>query len=301
MRVLIMCWVLALSVNVYAGEAGEATDGEAVTSQVAKAIKGDAGSISLDRSWGLLIGDKITADIQFPDTVEIDPASLPQRNKRHGAWLYLHENELTGNRLRMHFQIINVPAENRQVATPAFELRTVDGGFVNTPQAPMNIGSFLAADNADADGRFVPRGDKVLVAGEDIALQQQFWTALLVLIIGVLVWLGWHFGFRPRRRLPFAHAVFELNKMRWLGRKNADAASRSLHHAFNRSAGTVLVASRLEKLWQQCPWLLPLQSEIDSFYQQSAAHFFSSKGGDVNDFGQLLELARACRAREKMA
>ncbi len=66
--------------------------------------------------------------------------------------------------------------------------------------------------------------------------------------------------------------------------------------AFNRSAG-----SQLDKLWQQCPWLLPLQSEIDSFYQQSATHFFSAQGGDAKDFSQLLDLARACRAREKMA
>lgn len=288
MRVWILCWVLALSANVSAEDA-------------AKLIKGEAATISLDRSWGLLIGDEITAEIMLPENIEIDTASLPQRHKRHGAWLYLRDNELTGNRLLMHYQIVNVPADTREVATPVFELRTTEGGFINIPEAPLQIGSFLAAENADADGRFVPRGDKILKPSHDAGLEKQLWTALLILVISVLVWLAWHFGFRPRQRLPFAHAVFELNKMRWLGRKNADTASRSLHHAFNGSAGTVLVASKLDKLWQQCPWLLPLQSEIDSFYQQSATHFFSAQGGDSKDFAQLLELARACRAREKMA
>lgn len=288
MRVLILCWVLALSANVYAEDAAEL-------------IKGETATISLDRSWGLLIGDEITAEITLPANLDIDTASLPQRNKRHGAWLYLRDNELSGNRLLMHYQVTNVPAETREVATPVFELRTTEGGFINIPEAPLQIGSFLAAENADADGRFVPRGDQVLLPARDAGLQQQLWTSLLILIVSVLIWLAWHFGFRPRHRLPFAHAVFELNKMRWLGRKNADMASRNLHHAFNRSAGTVLVASKLDKLWLQCPWLLPMQFEIEGFYQQSATHFFSAQGGDAKDFSQLLDLARACRAREKMA
>lgn len=288
MRMWIVIWVLALSPSVYAGNA-------------AVLIEGEAATIKLDRSWGLLIGDEITAEVTLPADTEIDTSSLPQRNKRHGAWLYLRNNELTGDRLLMHYQVVNVPAENRQVATPVFELRTSDGGFINIPEAPLQIGSFLPADKADAEGRFVPRGDKTLSPSQDIGLQQQLWTSLAILLLSILVWLGWHFGFRPRHRLPFAHAVFELNKMRWLGRKNADTASRSLHHAFNRSAGTVLVVSQLDKLWQQCPWLLPLQSEIDSFYQQSATYYFSVQGGDVKDFSQLLDLARACRAREKMA
>ncbi|MDT8312002.1 MAG: hypothetical protein RQ732_11190 [Methylophaga sp.] len=288
MRVWILCWVLALSANVYAEDAAEL-------------IKGETATISLDRSWGLLIGDEITAEITLPADLDIDTASLPQRNKRHGAWLYLRDNELSGNRLLMHYQVTNVPAETREVATPVFELRTTEGGFINIPEAPLQIGSFLAAENADADGRFVPRGDQVLLPAGNVGLQQQLWISLLILIISVLIWLAWHFGFRPRHRLPFAHAVFELNKMRWLGRKNVDMASRKLHHAFNRSAGTVLVASKLDKLWQQSPWLLPMQPEIDSFYQQSATHFFSAQGGGARDFSQLLDLARACRVREKMA
>lgn len=89
--------------------------------------------------------------------------------------------------------------------------------------------------------------------------------------------------------------------MRLLGRKDADKASRSLHHAFNRSAGRVVINSHLDKLWESCPWLMPMQKDIESFYQQSAAHFFSAKGGEQKDFYQILELAKNCRAQERVA
>ncbi|MCX4189126.1 hypothetical protein [Methylophaga sp. OBS3] len=288
MRVWVLCWMLALSAHVYADETANLVDGQQAT-------------INVDRSWGLLIGDEITAEVTLPESLSINPDSLPQRNKRHGAWLYLRDSELSDNKILMHYQVFNVPAENREVATPVFEIRTTDGGFVSIPATPIKLGSFLASENADANGRFVPRGDMILQPFNDAKLYQQLKLALLLLIISTTIWLAWHFGFRPRKRLPFAHAVFELNKMRWLGRKDTDAASRSLHHAFNQSAGTVLVASRLEKLWQQCPWLTPVKADIESFYRQSAAHYFSATGGEAKNFGQLLSLARACRAQEKMA
>jgi mxaA protein len=95
--------------------------------------------------------------------------------------------------------------------------------------------------------------------------------------------------------------MFELNKMRLLGRKDADAASRCLHQAFNRSAGRVVINSELAGLWQQCPWLTPLKAEIDSFYRSSAAHYFSRTQAEQQDFDAMLKLARACREKERLA
>ena len=95
--------------------------------------------------------------------------------------------------------------------------------------------------------------------------------------------------------------MFELNKMRLLGRKDSDAASRCLHHAFNRSAGRVVINSELDRLWQQSPWLEPVKSDIESFYQASAEHFFSPAATGQKDFEQVLKLAKACRERERLA
>jgi mxaA protein len=259
--------------------------------------------IELDRSWGLLIGDMLTATVELPVPIaELDSHSLPQQEKRYGPWLYLHDSEQKGNVLTLHYQVINVPAENREVATPELELRTHSGEFIQVPSAPIQIGSFMAQSaEGDSAPSMTPRGDIRLSPIRQTTLIWQLWVTLSVLLLSTLVWLVWHFGLRPRHRLPFAVAMFELNKMRLLGRKDAEAASRSLHHAFNRCAGRVVVGSELDRLWQQCPWLEPLKSDIEHFYQTSSAHFFSPEQVEQKDFEALLKLARACREQERMA
>lgn len=260
-------------------------------------------SIELDRSWGLLIGDRLTATVTLPVPVtDLDSHSLPQLEKRYGPWLYLHELEQQDNRLSLYFQLINVPAENREVATPELELRTKDGEFITVPSAPMQIGSFMAQrGEGEGSPNMIPRGDMRLLPTKQTTLIWQMWATLAVLLLSSLIWLLWHFGLRPRHRLPFATAMFELNKMRLLGRKDADVASRVLHHAFNRCAGRVVINSELENLWQNCPWLAPLKTDIESFYQVSAAHYFSPGAAEQKSFEDLLKLARSCRERERLA
>lgn len=260
-------------------------------------------SIQLDRSWGLLIGDKITATIELPVAVtELDSHSLPQHEKRYGPWLFLHDSSYQGQTMMLHFQLINVPPENRQVATPELQLRTESGEFITIPSVPMQIGSFMKQRGEDESASgLIPRGDMRLLAQSREDLRWQMWAAIALLVFSSLVWVVWHFGLRPRHRLPFATAMFELNKMRLLGRKDNDAASRSLHHAFNRSAGRVVINSELEQLWQQCPWLVSVKTDIESFYQASAAHYFSPSQSEQKDFDQLLKLARACREQERVA
>jgi mxaA protein len=266
-------------------------------------LQADDASITLDRSWGLLVGDHITATVTLPVAgTELDSHSLPQHDNRYGPWLYLNDSELSGDQLILHFQLINVPAENREVETPELELRTQTGDFITVPTTTMQIGSFLEkAGETETAPVPAPRGDMRLLPepADDLRFQRNL--ALLVLILSSLIWLVWHFGLRPRHRLPFATALFELNKMRLLGRKDADAASRCLHQAFNRSAGRVVINSELEGLWQQCPWLTPLKADINSFYRSSAAHYFSRTQAEQQGFDAMLKLARACREKERLA
>jgi mxaA protein len=266
-------------------------------------LQADDASISLDRSWGLLVGDRVTATITLPVAVDdLDSHSFPQLEKRYGPWLYLHDSQQAGNQLTLNFQLINVPAENRQVETPELQLRTEAGDFITVPTTRMQIGSFMQ-QSGDAETATVPapRGDMRLLPMAADELRWQRNLALLVVVLSSLVWLVWHFGLRPRHRLPFATAMFELNKMRLLGRKNADAASRCLHQAFNRSAGRVVINSELEGLWQQCPWLSKHKAEIERFYLSSAAHYFSRKPAEPLGFDAMLKLARACREQERLA
>ncbi len=145
------------------------------------------------------------------------------------------------------------------------------------------------------------RGDQQLLPADFAPLQKQLTYAIAVALITALIWLVWHIGLRPGKRLPFARAVFSMNKLRWFGHKDVDAATRVMHHAFNDSAGTVVIYSQIQQLWDACPWLADLQPEITGFYQQSASHYFSRDPQQNADFDSLIKLARACRAREKMA
>lgn len=257
--------------------------------------------VNLDRSWGLLIGDYISASVILPVNVsDLDEDSLPQLNKRHGPWLNLQEVSADQNMLQLHYQLVNVPAETRQLATPEYTLRTRAGELLTVPSVGFSAGSFLnKTDDAAID---LPlRGDQRLLPADFSPLKTQLYYAISIALLTALIWLVWHIGLRPGKRLPFARATFSLNKLRWFGHKDVDAATRIMHHAFNESAGTVVINSQLQQLWNSCPWLIDLQPEINRFYQQSASHYFSAQPQQAVDFDSVIALARACRAREKMA
>jgi len=258
-------------------------------------------TINLDRSWGLLIGDIVTTSIVLPVSVsDIDADSLPQLNKRQGPWLNLLQISSDSNVLELQYQLVNVPAETRSLQTPTYTLRTNAGELLNIPSAEFSAGSFLNA--TDANAMEIPlRGDQRLLAADFSPIEKQLTYAITVAFITALIWLVWHIGLRPGKRLPFAKGVFSMNKIRWFGNKDVDAATRIMHHAFNESAGTVVIYSQLQQLWDTCPWLVDLQPEITRFYQQSASHYFSREPQQNTDFDSLIKLARACRAREKMA
>lgn len=257
--------------------------------------------INIDRSWGLLIGDIVTTSIVLPVSVsDIDADSLPQLNKRHGPWLNLQQISSNNNVLELQYQLVNVPAETRTLQTPTYTLRTNAGELLDIPSAEFSAGSFLNATEENA--MEIPlRGDQRLLPADFSSLQKQLTYAIAVALVTALIWLVWHIGLRPGKRLPFARAVFSMNKLRWFGHKDVDAATRVMHHAFNDSAGTVVIYSQIQQLWDACPWLADLEPEITRFYQQSASHYFSRDPQQNTDFDSLIKLARACRAREKMA
>lgn len=259
-------------------------------------------TVSLSRDSGLLIGDTITATVELPiNAAELDVHTLPQDGKRQGAWLFLNKVTQQERQLILHYQLVNVPPENRLVQTPKFQLRNHEGEFISVPSVRMQIGSFLLAD-AESNSDLTPQADMPVPLQSTHSLMLCIWIAFAVLILSSLIWLVWHFGLRPRPRLPFATALFELNKMRLLGRRDADEASRHLHHAFNRSAGRVIIHSQMEKLWQACPWLLAEKPDIEQFYAKSAAHFFSKQyGAQGADFSDVHKLAKACRVLERVA
>jgi mxaA protein len=91
-------------------------------------------------------------------------------------------------------------------------------------------------------------------------------VACLVAWAGWLAWRRWHDG----RTQPFASALRTLARSE---RRQADDW-RALHEAFDRTAGQVLLASTLPRLFERAPQFEPFRHRIEAFYAQSAARFF---------------------------
>lgn len=257
-------------------------------------------SVSIDRSWGLLLGDKFTVNVTLPvDSSKLDKSALPDIDKRYGNWLFLKAIELNHNNMQLHYQVVNVSTHNITIDTPELKLITLQGLPVDVPSTKLTIGPILAdGDNA---GSFTAQPDHAAQPLNTQPVREQLLLAFAVMIISILVLVIWHIGWKPRNRAPFAQAVFDLTKMKWLHNKDVDKAARILHAAFNGTAGTVVVYSELDKLLTQVTWLDAMRGDIDTFFSASTNRFFSRDAQQALQFDAMLKLAKACRAREKLA
>ncbi|MBL4863518.1 MAG: hypothetical protein JKY63_01265 [Rhodobiaceae bacterium] len=79
---------------------------------------------SVDRAWGLLLGDDVNVKIDLKALeVGIDESSLPQKDKRYGTWLYLKTIDTGTDALVFHYQVVNVPVKNTAIETPTFDVK----------------------------------------------------------------------------------------------------------------------------------------------------------------------------------
>ncbi len=253
--------------------------------------------VSVDRAWGLLIGDEVTLQVELPvESSEIDRSSLPEKEARYGTWLYLKDRELKGNILRLIYQVVNVPIENTEVFIPEFNLRQLNDQWITVPSVPLIIGSALVKESNNIMAK--PDHSPILI--ETKSIKNKLLLFSIITVIASLLWLVWHIGWRPVHRKPFAQATYELSHIKWLNKKQENQAARILHSAFNRTANTVVVVADLDELFQHAPWLQDLETDISAFYQRSAQYFFAQNTEQVLDIDSIIKLAKACRSREKL-
>lgn len=253
---------------------------------------------TVDRAWGLLIGDVINVQVTLPVAYDqLDPAMLPQANKRYGTWLYLSALQAENTAVTMTYQIVNVPAQTETITTPEFTVRTIDDDFVTIPALPITVGSLLPSEGLTK----VLKDDRSPILQDTSELTQTLVLSGLVtlLLVGILVL--WHLGWKFKNRRPFAQAVHDLSRLRWSRSAQAKQAARILHAAFNATAGTIVVQNNMHAMLEQVAWLQPLSQEIEQFYQQSEQHFFSRDAQQEPEFALVMKLAKACRAKEKLA
>jgi len=259
----------------------------------------DSLNVSVDRTWGLLLGDDLTVKIDLTTLDQgIDASSLPLEDKRYGTWMYLKAVERTTSDLVFHYQIVNVPLKNTVIETPRFDVKNSDGDWLTLPSTLVTIGPSLAVDEGVENITAKPDIKPTLISTDDSVKRLQL--LVLIAIVSGLILAFWHFGWKTKNRQPFAQAVHDLSRLKFHA-VTQDQATRILHTAFNHTAGTVVVYGELEALLKQCPWLQPLQADISLFYTQSEQHFFARNSQQGPDIESVRKLAKACRVKEMLA
>lgn len=260
----------------------------------------DALNVSVDRTWGLVLGDDVNVKIDLTTLEQgIDGASLPLEDKRYGTWLYLKTIDRTTSDLVFHYQIVNVPLKNTAIETPRFDVKQADGQWFILPSTPITIGPSLAVSEGGVEHIIAKPDMKPTLISTNDSVQRLQLVAVIAMVSGlILAW--WHFGWKTKNRQPFAQAVHELSRLKFHA-VTPDQAARILHTAFNHTAGTVVVYGELDALLKQQPWLQPLHADIAAFYAQSEQHFFARNAQHVPDLDSVRKLAKACRVKEMLA
>jgi mxaA protein len=255
--------------------------------------------VSIDRTWGLVLGDDVTVNVDLSQmTQKIDTSSLPQEQQRYGSWLYLKSVKQTAKQLLFNYMIINVPMKNTMIETPTFDVKKDDDTWITLTSSFITIGPSLAVEKGASNIEAKPNIKPTLISTADTEQQRIF--AIIIALVSSLILALWHFGWKTKHRQPFAQAVHDLSRFR-LHAATADEAARILHTAFNGTAGTVVVYGKLEALFVDYPWLQTLQADIEQFYQQSEQHFFARNSQQGLDIDTVRKIAKACRAKEMLA
>lgn len=259
----------------------------------------EALNVTVDRAWGLLLGDEINVRVDLKSLEQdIEKSSLPQKDKRYGTWLYLKSIDTSVEELVFHYQVVNVPAKNTSIGTPKFDVKQQDDKWIVIPSLPLTIGPALAV--TDGISNLTAKSDiSPTLISTDEAKKQLKLSAIIALLSGLVLAL-WHFGWKTKNRQPFAQAVHDLSRLSFHS-VTPDQAARILHTAFNHTSGTIVVYGELEKLMKQYPWLTPLKDDIELFYTQSERHFFARQAEQGPDINDVRKLAKACRSKEMLA
>jgi mxaA protein len=266
------------------------------------------------RRFGYGIGDIIrqTLHVRHPPQQQLIETSLPKEG-RSGPWFVLRRviatPEAEGSRIELTYQAVNAPSEVSTVALPALHLRLRDGSRkIDEPIAitPLSLGPLTAAAASLGDGAADLRPDAVppLVDVKAQLRRLQIYAALATLLgIG---WASWYLGFslRGRAKRPFARAERVISRL--LGQTGSaealGAGMRTLHQAFNATAGAVLFVESVDVFLAANPFLTPARADITDFFSASRQVFFGTGASAVAfDGARLLSVAKQLKELERVA
>lgn len=270
-----------------------------------------AASIDPPRGFGHTIGDVVTERVLLAAAGREVRNVEPPSSGRIDLWLERRparvETDREGRRwLVLDYQIVNAPRSLTQIALPALSLRTRGGDLLQLGAWPITVGPIIsdavaAPVDIDSAGAGVAQ---IVAAGQGreptalssaspamqpdrgaspIPLSPIVWRigyALACLLSTLACWLAWWIwrNHRDAAQLPFARGWRRMRSLcasRAPADADADAAWHIVHRALNETAGQVINMHSLSRLFAHAPWLLPMQPELESFYERSDARFFA--------------------------
>lgn len=262
--------------------------------------------------YGHQIGDVLTREITvYPtDGASVSLKNLPKPG-RANTWLELRRIDHGsapggGTRLRLEYQVTNVPDGVRTVSLPEFAVPLDNGSkVVRLPVnpsfftiAPMTPGTVLGRDRLVEiqDDTPAPRLDTTS-AEERIRLT--LLAALLPLLALIYCWTPWERLLRPQR--PFARALREASRLRdaadeafWPG------ALKAMHRALDATAGRTVFPGETRVLLSRQSAYAKLEADIGVWLDESRRIFFG--GGSYPERGRraaLLRMLAEARAVER--
>lgn len=232
------------------------------------------------RSFGHVVGDVLTQRVLLDGDRQPLPANLPAP-QRLSAWIERRpartERGTDGRRwLVVDYQLVNAPRSLATVRIPAWRLAgDAARPALLVPAWPIGVSPIIASATPGTSA-WELRPDRPAPAVATGPLRLRLMLASIALAVCLAAWVGWWAWrhWRDAMTQPFASAC------RVLGRHDdpGGASWRAMHEAFDRTAGEVLRASTLQRLFERAPQFAPFRGRIEDFYAQSAARFFGAAG-----------------------
>lgn len=257
------------------------------------------------REFGFQLGDrferKVRLGLRHP--YELVRDSFPTQG-RLNRWLAFHsyevERKTTGSaddyEIALRYQVVNVDPSPTDAGIPGHELevRHADETLTflirpaRTVITPFGeaLSSELAAD----------------IAPSALPGKLRYVAFSGAILIGSFVALSWlHFGwFGARRTSPFnqAHRLLRRYRRDPLSDEEYAAALRTLHEAFNLTAGHALFPDHLDEFFDEHPGFTRIKAGIVDYFARSNAYFFSGSLERLT-LDELTGFARQCRDIER--
>ena len=290
----------------------------AVSAQMSPAI--DL-SIEEPRAYGHVVGDRIqwVLRLQLPDGFQLERASLP-RVGAQSYWLDLAAVDVHAARdsggavvVRLDYQLFYAPLQATRRELPAVNLAAANAaGERITRRVPAFVFTMSPILELDPDARFGDPDNDLLLA-DAVPMRpavtgprRATFVALAITLLALLVW-AWAAGYlSASARGPFARARVSLRRQRRAHEPPEVAqALRTVHRAFDETAGQAVFADDLDAFIAAHPVFVDLVDDIRAFFDFSRRYFFAGTALAVGDNHALIDrlerLVQGCRKRELKA